>query len=181
MKIDAWVLPLFSYHVSNVFHFHLSIHSLFLFHLHSTLGASSIRTKLSYKPSMLPSTIHHPFPSLILTIIYLPSIHILTWHIPCTLSIQYAIYFHNPFIYLILTYYPYLASLSPCHVRPFSIHTPAYFHPSFICPWSWLSLSFHPLHIAHFLHTLHIIIPFSSPSSHIPYSFHFRTHARDHY
>ena len=36
-------------------------------------------------------------------------------------------------------------------------------------------------HPFHFIHTLHIIIPFACPPSHIPYSFNFYTHAHDHY
>ena len=125
---------------------------------------------------------------------YLPSFHLLfiilfhlwswlslsfhpsicTFHIPCTFSIHYPTYFHNSSIYLILTGYPYLAFHSPCHVNssifhPYSYILPSPFHMSLI------------LVIPPFIHTLHIIIPFPYPPSHIPCSFHFHTHARDHY
>ncbi len=49
--------------------------NLFLFHLHSTLGASSGHITLTYISSMLPSTVHILLPSLILTILFLPSTH----------------------------------------------------------------------------------------------------------
>ena len=106
---------------------------------------------------------------------------ICTFHVPFSLSIHLPTYFHNHFISLILTYYPYLASLSPYHVHssifhPYSYILPSPFHISLI-----FVIPLHPLHIPPFIHTPHIIIPLSYPPSHIPYSFPFHTHARDHY
>ena len=155
----------FPYHLSIFFHFHyLSIHSLFLFHLHSTLGASSIPTTLPYISSILPSTVHHPFPSFILTFTFLSSIHML---FPCPFIILH-IYFHHPFIYLILTCYPYLASLSPCHVNssifhPYSYILPSPFHMSLVLVIpSTSSTSYRYLFFIHSLPYL-LFIPLSYP------------------
>ena len=88
-QIDAWVLPSFSYHVPNVFQFHLSIHSLFLFHLHSTLGASSIHTTLpSFHLAFI--ILFHLWSWLPL---FLSSIHI---HFPCPLHIIHTFSYIHP-------------------------------------------------------------------------------------
>ena len=72
----------------------------------------------------------------------------LTLHIPCALSTYHPTYFHNPFIYLILTFYPYLASHSPCHVH--FIHFPSILlHTSILLSYV-LDLGY-PIHPIHFI------------------------------
>ena len=147
------------------------------FHLHLTLGASSIHTKLSYISFHTSSTVHHSLPSLILTFTFPSSIH-LHFPYPYALSIHFPTYIHNPSIHLILTCYP---SPSPCHVHPFSIHTrmlPSFFHMSLILVIPSILSTSYPFHLGY----PSISLPhLSYPPSHIPYSFHFHAHSRDPY
>ena len=89
------------------------------------------------------------------------SIFDLDYHFPfihsCSLfiSIRYPTYFHNPFIYLILTFYPYLASHSPCHVH--------FIHFLSMLLYTSIPLSY-VLGLGYPFHFLYFISPISSIS-----------------
>lgn len=156
--------------LSNVFHFHLSIHSLFLFYLHSTLGASSIHTTFPSISSILPSTVPYPLPSLILTFTFPSFIHM---HFPCPFLIIHPLsYIFPPSFHL---FDLDVLSISFIHFPSILLYTSILL--SYVID---LGYSFH--YISHISSILFISLSLSHtlpPISSI--SFHFHTHAHDHY